>query len=38
MPAAPESAYFALGYGGNVIYIDEQNDLVVALRWNPEWE
>lgn len=38
IPAAPASAYFALGYGGNVIYIDEENDLVVVLRWIPEWE
>jgi len=38
LPTAPESAYFALGYGGNVIYIDEENDLVVVLRWIPEWE
>jgi len=35
IPAAPESAYFAAGYGGNYIYIDEENDLVVVLRWVP---
>lgn len=38
IPAAPESIYFAAGYGGNYIYIDEENDLVVVLRWVPEWE
>lgn len=36
IPAAPESAYFAAGYGGNYIYIDEENDLVIVLRWIPQ--
>lgn len=36
LPAAPEGAYWAAGFGGNYIYIDECNDLVVVLRWIPE--
>ena len=32
-PSAPESSAFALGAGGNVIYIDRENDLVVVMRW-----
>ncbi|OAB60593.1 serine hydrolase [Leptolyngbya valderiana BDU 20041] len=37
LPFAPESAYWAAGFGGNYIYIDECNDLVVVLRWIPEF-
>ncbi len=36
IPAAPQSAYWAAGFGGNYIYIDECNDLVVVLRWVPD--
>lgn len=36
VPAAPESAYWAAGFGGNFIYIDECNDLLVVLRWIPD--
>jgi len=36
LPAAPESAYWAAGFGGNYIYVDECHDLVVVLRWIPE--
>ncbi len=36
IPAAPESAYWAAGFGGNYVYVDECNDLVVVLRWIPE--
>lgn len=36
VPAAPEPAYWAAGFGGNFIYIDECNDLVVVLRWIPD--
>lgn len=35
---APQRAYWAAGFGGNYIFIDDQNDLVVVLRWIPEWE
>jgi len=36
LPAAPENAYWAAGFGGNYLYVDECNDLVVVLRWIPE--
>ncbi len=36
IPDAPESAYWAAGFGGNYVYVDECNDLVVVLRWVPE--
>ncbi len=32
-PAAPETSYFALGHGRNVIWIDPALDLVVVTRW-----
>ncbi len=35
-PAAPENAYWAAGFGGNYIYIDETNDVLVVLRWIPD--
>ncbi len=38
IPAAPEEAYWAAGFGGNYIYIDEPNELVVVLRWTPDLE
>ncbi len=36
LPAAPESAYYAAGFGGNYVYVDNQHDLVIVLRWIPE--
>lgn len=33
IPAAPESAFFHIGAGTNMIYVDEQNDLVIVARW-----
>ena len=33
VPSAPESSVFALGSGGNVIWIDSEHDLVVVTRW-----
>jgi CubicO group peptidase (beta-lactamase class C family) len=33
LPSAPESAYYHLGNGANVIYCDPEHDLVVVLRW-----
>lgn len=36
LPAAPESAYYAAGFGGNYIYVDNENDLVIVLRWIPD--
>lgn len=38
IPAAPEAAYWAAGFGGNYIYIDEANDLLIVLRWTPALE
>jgi len=32
---APERIYYASGFGGNFIVVDEQNDLVVVVRWMP---
>ena len=32
-PAAPASSVFALGAGGNVIWIDREHDLLVVIRW-----
>jgi len=31
--AAPASSVFALGAGGNVIWIDREHDLLVVIRW-----
>ena len=33
LPAAPESAYYHLGAGTNMVYVDQENDLVVVARW-----
>ena len=35
-PAASSASYFALGSGGNVIWIDPEYDLVVVTRWLAE--
>jgi len=35
LPAAPASAFWALGFGGNYMYVDREHDLVVVLRWVP---
>ena len=35
IPEAPESAFWAAGFGGNYIYIDQDNDLLIVLRWVP---
>ncbi len=32
-PSAPKSAVYALGAGGNIIYVDRENDLVAVMRW-----
>jgi CubicO group peptidase (beta-lactamase class C family) len=32
-PAVPAGNFFALGSGGNVIWIDQQHDLVAVVRW-----
>ena len=33
LAAATESSFFAIGSGGNVIWIDRDHDLVVVTRW-----
>ena len=32
-PAAPNSAFCALGVGSQVVYVDPENDLVIVVRW-----
>lgn len=36
IPAAPESAFWAAGFGGNYVYVDPEHDLVIVLRWTPD--
>ena len=38
IPAAPASAFWAAGFGGNYIYVDQDNDLLIVLRWVPALE
>lgn len=33
MDKVPESVYYAAGFGGNYIVIDEKNDLLIVTRW-----
>lgn len=33
LPHAPESAFYHLGNGSNIVYVDEVNDLVIVARW-----
>ncbi|MDZ4714169.1 MAG: serine hydrolase [Cytophagales bacterium] len=33
LPDAPASAFYHLGNGTNVVYVDRENDLVVVARW-----
>ena len=33
LPSAPASAYAHIGNGTNMIYVDEENDLVIVARW-----
>jgi CubicO group peptidase (beta-lactamase class C family) len=33
LPSAPEEAFYHLGAGNNVIYVDPVNDLVIVARW-----
>ena len=32
-PAAPATAYVHRGAGSNIIYVDEENDIVAVVRW-----
>jgi len=36
IPTAPASAFWALGFGGNYVFIDREHDLVIVLRWVPD--
>ena len=36
IPAAPESAFWAAGFGGNHVYVDRTHDLVIVARWTPD--
>jgi hypothetical protein len=33
LPNAPEEAFWHLGAGMNIVYVDPVNDLVVVARW-----
>jgi CubicO group peptidase (beta-lactamase class C family) len=33
LPLAPASAFYHLGNGTNMVYVDRENDLVVVARW-----
>jgi hypothetical protein len=33
LPATPESSVTFRGNGQNIIYIDQENDLLVVVRW-----
>jgi CubicO group peptidase (beta-lactamase class C family) len=33
LPSAPEQAFYHLGAGNNIIYVDPVNDLVIVARW-----
>jgi CubicO group peptidase (beta-lactamase class C family) len=33
LPSAPEQAFFHVGAGNNLIYVDPVNDLVIVTRW-----
>lgn len=38
LPTAPASAFWAAGFGGNFVYVDPEHDLVIVLRWVPEFD
>jgi CubicO group peptidase (beta-lactamase class C family) len=33
LPSAPREAFYHLGAGNNIIYVDPVNDLVIVMRW-----
>jgi CubicO group peptidase (beta-lactamase class C family) len=35
VPAAPKNAFLHIGAGTNMIYVDQENDLVIVARWIP---
>jgi CubicO group peptidase (beta-lactamase class C family) len=38
LPSAPESAFVFLGSGVNMVYVDQENDLVIVARWIADYE
>ncbi|MEB2780406.1 serine hydrolase [Algoriphagus sp. C2-6-M1] len=34
-PAAPKTSFMHIGAGTNMIYVDQENDLVIVARWIP---
>jgi CubicO group peptidase (beta-lactamase class C family) len=38
LPSAPPQAFFHLGAGNNIVYVDPVNDLVVVARWIEDLE
>lgn len=35
VPVAPKTAFLHIGAGTNMIYVDQENDLVIVARWIP---
>jgi len=35
VPGAPTNAFYASGAGGNYIWVDQDNDLLIVMRWVP---
>jgi CubicO group peptidase (beta-lactamase class C family) len=35
VPSAPKTAFMHIGAGTNMIYVDQENDLVIVARWIP---
>jgi hypothetical protein len=33
LPSAPTSSFYHLGAGTNMVYVDQENDLVIVARW-----
>jgi len=33
LPSAPETAFYHLGNGTNMVYVDREHDLVIVARW-----
>ncbi|MBN7812007.1 serine hydrolase [Algoriphagus sp. H41] len=35
VPSAPKTAFLHIGAGTNMVYVDQENDLVIVARWIP---
>ncbi len=33
LPSAPATAFYFEGNGANIIYVDQENDVVAVIRW-----